>query len=76
LNYLVTALARDRNYKPLLTVLGTLADRVGGIDEPYAATTSAYTTSSELVVHYAEGPHGSLETVVIQRRRHGLMVHR
>jgi hypothetical protein len=76
LSYLGTALARYRNYKPLLTVLGDLADRVGGLIDPHSATTSAYATSSELVVQYAEGRHGYLHTVIIQRRGHRLIVHR
>jgi hypothetical protein len=76
LSYLDTVLARYRNYKPLLTVLGDLAARVGGLDDPHANTTSAYATSSELVVQYAEGRHGYLHTVIIQRRRHRLSVHR
>jgi hypothetical protein len=76
LSYLDTVLARYRNYKPLLTVLGDLADRVGGLDDPHATTRSVYVTSSELVVQYAGGRHGYLQTVIIERRRHRLIVYR
>jgi hypothetical protein len=74
LSYLDTALARYRNYKPLLTVLGDLADRIAALDNPHATTTSVYATSSELVVQYAEGPHGYLEGLIIKRHRHRLTV--
>ena len=76
LSYLDTPLARYRNYRPLLTVLGDLADRVAGLDDPHSNATSAYVTSSELIVHYAEGPHGYLHTVIIERRRHGITAYR
>jgi hypothetical protein len=76
LSYLHTVLARYRNYRPLLAVLGDLAARIGGLHDPHGTTTSVYATSSELVARYIEGPHGYLETVIIKRHRHGLMVHR
>jgi hypothetical protein len=76
LSHLDTVLARYRNYKPLLTVLGDLAARVGGLDDPHATTTSVYATGSELVAQYAGGRHGYLHTVIIERRRHRLMFHR
>lgn len=75
LGYLDTPLARYRNYKPLLTVLGDLADRVAGLNDPHGTTTSVYTTSSELVVQYAGGPHGYIHTLILERHRHRLITY-